>query len=522
MPDTLKADPVTLTVFLILFMGVAGLGLFAGRWRRGNLSLLSEWGLGGRRFGTLITWFLLGGDLYTAYTFIAVPALMFGAGATGFFAIPYGTLAYPLLFLGFSRLWSVAHRHGYITAADFVRGRFGSKPLALAVAVTGIAATIPYIALQLYGLQVVIAALGIQSLPGLSIIPNLPLLIAFAVLALYTYSSGLRGTALIAIAKDILVYSTVIAAIVVIPMQLGGYAKIFASINPKQLLLGPATPGNLGPGFAFSSLALGSILALFLYPHAVTGVLSSSSRQTVERNSIFVPAYSFALALIAMMGFMAVAAGVKAMPAFAPGFAKFGNNFAVPALFLTVFPNWFAGVAFAAIGVGALVPAAIMSIACGNLFARNIYRDFFVSDCSPEAEARAAKLVSFLAKLGALFFVLALKSSYAIELQLLGGIWICQTVPAVFLALFTRAFHPTALLIGWAAGVAAGTAMAWSLELKSSIYVLHIFGTAVPCYAALSALALNLVVGIVLSVIFNALSPGIRADETVPADYERA
>lgn len=174
-----RYDPVTLTVFLLLFAGVAGLGLLAARWRRGDLSQLIEWGLGGRRFGTLITWFLLGGDLYTAYTFIAVPALMFGAGATGFFAIPYGMLAYPLLFVGFSRLWSVAHRHGYITAADFVRGRFGSKSLALAVALTGIAATIPYIALQLFGLQVVIAALGIQSLPGLKAIPDLPLLVAF-------------------------------------------------------------------------------------------------------------------------------------------------------------------------------------------------------------------------------------------------------------------------------------------------------------------------------------------------------
>jgi SSS family solute:Na+ symporter len=509
------ADPVTLTVFLLLFAGVAGLGLLAARWRRGDLSQLIEWGLGGRRFGTWITWFLLGGDLYTAYTFVAVPALMFGAGATGFFAIPYGMLAYPLLFVGFSRLWSVARRHGYITAADFVRGRFGSKSLAL----TGIAATIPYIALQLFGLQVVIAALGIQTLPGFAAIPNLPLLIAFVVLALYTYASGLRGTALIAIVKDVLIYSTVIAAVVVIPIELGGYAKIFASIDPKKLLLARGDAHNLGAGFAYSSLALGSVLALFLYPHATTGMLSSSGRRAVERNSILLPIYSFALALVALLGFMAVAAGVKAMPGYAAGFDRFGNNFAVPALFLTMFPPWFAGVAFAAIGIGALVPAAIMSIACGSLFSRNIYRDFINPDCTPQREAQVAKFIAFVAKLGALFFVLALKSSYAIELQLLGGIWICQTVPAVLVALFTRALHPIALLIGWACGIGAGTAMAWSLGLKSSIYVLHVFGVAIPCYAALSALTLNLGVAVVLSIAFNALSRGPRADETVASDY---
>src|SRR5579871_5452578 len=299
-----------LTVFILLFGFITWLGFAAAHWRRGDLELLTEWGLGGRRFGTLITWFLLGGDLYTAYTFVAVPALMFGAGATGYFAIPYGMLAYPLLFVGFARLWSVARKHGYVTAADFVRGRFGSRWLALAVALTGIAATIPYIALQLLGLQVVIAALGIQSLPGLSAIPSLPLLIAFLFLAFYTYTSGLRGTALIAIAKDLMIYATVLAAIIVIPIELGGYAKIFASIDPKLLLLGHGTATNLGPGFAYSTLAFGSVLALFLYPHAMTGVLSSSSRDVVERNSIILPIYSFALALIALLGFMAVAAGV--------------------------------------------------------------------------------------------------------------------------------------------------------------------------------------------------------------------
>jgi len=72
-------------------------------------------GLAGRRFGTIITWFLVGGDLYTAYTFIAVPALDFGAGAVAFFAVPYTIVVYPILFLAFPRLWNVCHRHGYIT-----------------------------------------------------------------------------------------------------------------------------------------------------------------------------------------------------------------------------------------------------------------------------------------------------------------------------------------------------------------------------------------------------------------------
>ncbi|MDB5739707.1 MAG: Na+/solute symporter [Alphaproteobacteria bacterium] len=198
----MSVHPITIVVFAILFVLVAFLGLFGARWRAGDLSQLNEWGLGGRSFGTLITWFLLGGDLYTAYTFIAVPALMFGAGATGFFAVPYAALMYPMVFIAFPRLWSVAKRHGYITAADFVKGRFGHRWLALAVAVTGLVAVMPYIALQLVGMQVVIAALGLDYnvvLPLLGTV-SAPLVAAFVVLAAFTFNSGLRGTALIEVA----------------------------------------------------------------------------------------------------------------------------------------------------------------------------------------------------------------------------------------------------------------------------------------------------------------------------------
>src|SRR5437868_4053537 len=176
---------VALIVFIFFFLLVTVLGFVAARWRRGDLDLLNEWGLAGRRFGTVVTWFLLGGDLYTAYTFIAVPALLFATGATGFFAVPYTIVVYPFVFVVMPRLWSVARRHGYITPADFVRGRYDSQALALAVAVTGILATMPYIALQLIGIQVVIAAMGVT---GTGLAGDLPLIIAFLILAAYTYT----------------------------------------------------------------------------------------------------------------------------------------------------------------------------------------------------------------------------------------------------------------------------------------------------------------------------------------------
>src|SRR5579883_1499763 len=503
-----------LIIFIALFGLVTWLGFIAAHWRKGDLDLLHEWGLGGRRFGTLVTWFLIGGDLYTAYTFIAVPALLFGAGAIAFFAVPYTIMVYPILYIVFPRLWSVAHKHGYVTASDFVHGRFGSRPLALAVAITGIFATMPYIALQLVGIQVVLGGMGIS---GTGLVGDLPLIIAFVILAAFTYSSGLRAPAVIAIVKDLLIYVTVIAAVIVIPIELGGYGEIFARVPVSKLILTEPPAGSLGSYSAYATLALGSAFALFLYPHSVTGVLSSSSRHVIRRNSALLPAYSFLLGLIALLGFMAIAAGVDKAPQFAPYFQQYKANFAVPALFLHIFPAWFAGFAFAAIAIGALVPAAIMSIAAANLWTRNVYREFINPRCTLAREAQMAKWVSLIVKLGALLFIIGLSTQYAIQLQLLGGVWIIQTLPAVIFGLYTRWLDAWALLIGWAAGIVCGT---WMYAVAGSpTFALHLGGLTIPGYAAVYSLIVNIAVTIVLTVASSLLGAMRPPDQTSAADY---
>jgi SSS family solute:Na+ symporter len=503
-----------LTVFVVLFGFITWLGFAAAHWRKGDLDQLHEWGLGGRRFGTLITWFLVGGDVYTAYTFIAVPALAFGAGAIAFFAVPYAILIYPILFVFFPRLWYVCHKHGYITAGDFVRGRYGNRWLALAITVTGIVATMPYIALQLVGLQVVIGAMGIS---GTGFMADLPLLIAFIILAAFTYSSGLRAPASIAIVKDILIYITAFAAVIVIPIQMGGFGNIFAKVPPAKLLLGVPGAHTTGAYGVYATLVLGSALALFLYPHSVTGILSASSGKAVRRNGALLPTYTFMLGLLALLGFFAIATGVGTAPEFAAGFKQFGNSFAVPALFLHSFPSWFVGVAFAAVGIGALVPAAIMSIAAANLYTRNIHREFFNKNPSDREESQIAKWVSLIVKLGALVFIIFVPTQYAIEMQLLGGIWIIQTVPAMMFGLYTRWFNDWALLVGWLVGTVVGTWMAVSVNFVAA-YPLAFGGWTFPGYTAFYTVVLNLVIAVILTPVFNAMG-GKQADETVASDY---
>ncbi|HEY1354020.1 MAG TPA: sodium:solute symporter [Ktedonobacteraceae bacterium] len=512
---------VAFSVFIFFFVLVTVIGFIAARWRKANLNELTEWGLGGRRFGTLIVWFLLGGDLYTAYTLVAVPAAMFGLGAlSGFFAVPYTVLVYPIIYVLMPRFWSVCKEHGYVTAADFVRGRFGSQTLALATALTGIVATMPYIALQMFGIQVSLAALGIPTQVSIGGFPlDIPLIIAFLILAAYTYTSGLRAPAMIALVKDTMIFIVLIAVLIVIPANLGGFGHIFqaaqakAVANPKTFLF-LLKDANFP---AYVTLAVGSALALFLYPHALTGTLSSNSTKVVKRNVALLPIYSLLLGLLALVGYMAIAANIN--PANSP-LAAYGRNAAIPLLLVNQFPAWFWGFALAAISIGALVPAAVMSIAAANLFTRNIYHAYIRRNASGEEQAAVAKWASLVVKFGALIFIVYIPTAYVLNFQLLGGILIIQTLPAVFLGLYTRWFNRWALLIGWAVGTFLGCAMFIASNYTSVIYTVKIGSFSLPpMYAAFTSVIVNLVLVFVLTPVFQFLGARRGSDETSPADY---
>lgn len=524
-----NVNTVTFTIVLVLFLVVTGVGFAAARWRRTDSMLhLNEWGLAGRSFGTFITWFLLGGDLYTAYTFIAVPALVYGSGSIGFYAVSYTILAYPIAFIFLPRLWSVSRVHNYVTPADFIRGRYGSRGLALAMAFTGILALMPYIALQLVGIQAVLTVMGINASSTNTFVKDVPLFIAFVVLAVFTYVSGLRAPAAISFIKDTLIYVFVLVAVFYIPTRLGGWGHIFgvaqthfASISPTtKKPIGTFIPTTKSIGstqFDFATLALGSALALFVYPHVITGALAAKRRGVIKRNMALLPTYGVLLGLIALFGYMALAD-----PVTAANVKKSGNaQLAVPYLFQHMFPSWFVGIAFAGIAIGALVPAAIMAIGAANLFTRNIFKEFFKPDASPRLETRMSQWASLVVKFGALYFAVELPHTFSINLQLLGGVWILQIFPMLVGGLYTRWFHRWALLTGWLAGMIFGTLAAYN---TSTATVSHWasssdieFGHTI--YIGISAFLLNAVIAVVLTLILRAAKVPEGADETLPQHY---
>ena len=317
----------------------------------------------------------------------------------------------------------------------------------------------------------------------------------------------------------------IIVAIIYLPTKIdGGWEAIFGAAKDKMAATNEATgkpngafiPGS-GQMWSYATLALGSAMALFMYPHSVTASLSSNSRTTIRRNAAILPAYSFVLGLLALLGWVAIAAGTQ--PIGVDG--KPNPQLVIPQLFEDSFPSWFAGVAFAAVAIGALVPAAIMSIAAANTFTRNIYKEWIKPDATPQQEAKVSKLMSLLVKAFALVFVLTMDKQNAINFQLLGGIWILQTFPSMVFSLYTRWFHKWALLAGWAVGMVYGTFAAYSVASPATASTSAARSAEIPGlgemgYIAMTAFALNLVVAVVLSVVLNAAKVSNGADETTP------
>jgi SSS family solute:Na+ symporter len=295
-----------------------------------------------------------------------------------------------------------------------------------------------------------------------------------------------------------MIYIVVLVAIAYIPSTLGGYGAVFAAADKALSAKGGVADLILPPGrmLPYATLALGSALAAFMYPHTLTGVFAAKSADTIRKNAVLLPAYTLLLGLIALLGYMVYAAGIK--PA--------NPNDTVPALFKALFPGWFAGFAFAAVAIGALVPAAVMSIGAANLFTRNLWKAYVDASVSPAGEASVAKITSLVVKVGALLWIIFLPTQFALDLQVLGGLCILQTFPSVVFGLYSGWFRAPALLSGWAVGLIGGSAIA----LNDGLVPLHsitLGGEKYTTYIGLLALVANIIVIIAVNLFLRLASP---------------
>ncbi|EQD48109.1 Na+/solute symporter [mine drainage metagenome] len=487
-------DALTFIVFVTLFVVFIVIGFLGRLFRKGDLSKIEEWGLGGRRMGTALVWFLVGADLFTAYTFIAVPSSMFAVGSLFYFAVPYVSITFAIAMLTMPRLWRYSKKRGYVTGADFVKDKFNSRNLAIIIAVTGIVAELPYIALQVVGMQAILTSM-LSGVANVAFVSDVALLLAFLAIAGFTYFAGLRGVTLTAVFKDILIFTTVIAVILAVTFAIGGFGKAFSAV-PKYVTLPPAY------STAYISLFVMSAFALYLYPHAINGSLSAQDYKKLRRSQALLPIYAIGLAFIVLFGVL-VYAVPKAMTFLHTVPAASRGVLVVPTLIATTMPGWFTGFAFLGIFIGGLVPAAIMAIAVANLLTRNIIKEI-KPKMTPHNETRSAKWIAVMFEFIALGFVFVVPATYSIQLQLLGGILILQTLPAIFIALFTDKLNKYSVMVGWAAGIITGITL---LEYVNNYGLLTKSLISSP-FGVIFIGAIALAVNLLIVLVWSAISPG--------------
>ena len=142
---------------MVIILGVifisAFVGIYAGRRVKMNLE---NWIVGGRKFGIIIIWLLMAGEIYTTFTFLGASGWAYSKGAPAYYILAYGALAYTLSFFILPALWRIGKKHGLHTQPDFFIKRYESRALGVFVALVGVFSIIPYLQLQLAGLGLIV------------------------------------------------------------------------------------------------------------------------------------------------------------------------------------------------------------------------------------------------------------------------------------------------------------------------------------------------------------------------------
>lgn len=368
------------------------LGIYAGRKLKMNLE---NWTVGGRRFGIIIIWLLMAGEIYTTFTFLGASGWAYSKGAPTFYILIYGALAYTLSFFILPALWKVGKRHGLHTQPDFFIKRYDSRPLGVVVALIGVFSIIPYLQLQLTGLGLIVEVASNRAINS-----HLAMVISFILTCAFVYTSGIRGAAWVAIIKDIMMVLAVCIVGIGVPyIYFGGFGKMFKALmeqRPHHLVL-PGATAHMDVLWVMSTVLLTG-LGFYMWPHVFGSAFSAKSAKIIKRNAIIMPFYQIPILLVFMVGFTAllVIPGMK------------NGDMAFLALVNKTYPSWFLGFVGAAGAVTAMVPSAILVLFASILIAKNVYQAGFNPRASEERVMRLSRFMVLVITSLALVFAILL------------------------------------------------------------------------------------------------------------------
>ncbi len=422
-------------IFTVILLSTL-LGIFAGTRKKMDLEM---WTVGGRRFGIILTWLLMAGEIYTTFTFLGASGWAYSRGAPAYYILIYGTLAYTISFFILPAIWKLGKKHGLHTQPDFFINRYDSRYLGVFVAVVGVVFIVPYLQLQLKGLGLIVAEASNHTI-GM----NASILISFFLTCAFVYTSGIRGSAWVSVVKDIMLLIAVGIVGFGVPYgYFGGIGGLFRAVlaqHPGHLVF-PGAIANMNAPWVMSTVLLTGA-GFYMWPTIFASTFSAKSAGTLKRNAIIMPFYQLPILLVFFVGFTAL----MVVPGLQDG------DFAFLSLVNRTYPSWFMGFVGAAGAVTAMVPASILVLFASTQIAKNVYKTGFSPEASEQSVIRLSRVMVVVIMAAGMMFAVWLPNAL-VNLLLIGYDGVSQFCPGVILGLFWKRLSATAVFSGMAAGL---------------------------------------------------------------------
>jgi SSS family solute:Na+ symporter len=429
-------------VALLVIFAFLVFAIYLGiRARSGRDMDLEQWTTGGRGFGTLFVFLLMAGEIYTTFTFLGGSGWAYGNGGAALYILPYGTLAYVLSYWMLPAVWKYAKEHRCHSQSDFFVKKYNSPYLGVLTSLVAVIAMVPYLALQLKGLGIIVSTTSYGLIPS-----TMAMVIGLVAVTVYVIISGIHGSAWTAVVKDIMVLAAAVFLGLYLPFALyGGFQPMFEEITQEKgaefLIFG----GDYPIAWFISSVLL-SALGFYMWPHTFGASFTAQSTSVFRRNAIIMPLYQLILLFVFFIGFAAVLA--------VPNLGEEEVDLALLTVVRETFSPWFVGLIGAAGLLTALVPGSLLLMVSATILVKNVYGVFRPSTTEAQI-VRYAKYLVPVVGLAALFFTLAGGQSIVI-LLLLGYSLVTQLFPAMLISLLPNAMN--ANKYGATAGILVGVA----------------------------------------------------------------
>lgn len=471
---------------LLVISAFALLALFLGIRARGGRNMnLEQWTVGGRGFGTALVFLLMAGEIYTTFTLLGGSGFAYGKGAAVYYILMYCTLAYIYSYWLLPPIWRYAKSESIISQPDYFRKRYQSRALGVLVALVGVVASIPYLALQLKGLGIIVqvASYGTAS-------ATTAIWIGVLLLTIYVVISGVHGSAWTAVVKDISVLAIAVFLGIYLPIHYyGGFGDMFRAIDQAKPNFLTFAPGGTSLVW-FQSTVLLSATGFFMWPFSFTSSFTAKNEGVFRRNAVTLPIYQLILLFVFFVGFAAI---LKV-----PGLTGGNIDLALFKLSAQTFDPWFVGI-IGGVGVlTALVPGSLLLISTSTSLANDLYRGAVNPKATDAKVSLLARVFVPVVSLVAAYFTLN-GGVALVSLLLMGYNLVTQLFPGVLFSLSGRWRMNAA---GIFAGIVAGEAMVIAITLThSSIATLLPFlpGELRDVNVGFAALIVNIIVAFAVS-----------------------